>query len=103
RIAGIVDRIGVVARTAGHLVGAGQAVELVVAAVAGDDVVKGVASAVDARGAGQREVLDIVGEHIGGARVHGIGAFAGKFGDRVEVVVDTIGVVAGAARHDVGA
>ena len=51
------------------------AAEHVDAAVAGDDVVEGVAGAVDVGGAGQGQVLDIGAERVGGRRLDGVGAF----------------------------
>ena len=81
----------------------GAAVERVVAAVAGDDVVEPVAGAVDVAAAGQGEVLDIGGERVADRRPHRVDAFADGFRDDVADVVDDIGVVAEAADHAVGA
>ena len=58
-VAGIVDDVGVVASASrASCFRAVPAVEHVGAGVAGDDVVEGVAGAVDVAGAKQREVLD---------------------------------------------
>ncbi len=107
-IVGIVDIIGVVAVTAVHDVGAGLAVELVVAAAAPkgvgrqvtvQHVGKVVAGAIDAGRAGQGQVFDIVGQ-VEIDRGHDrVGAFVGMLVGRVAIAVDDIGVVAGMAAH----
>ena len=58
-VAGVVDDVGVVAGAAGHCVGAGAAVDQVVAGIADKRVVQRVAGAVDVAGSGQGQVLDI--------------------------------------------
>src|SRR5262249_54914634 len=101
-VAGIVDDVGVVALAARHGVGTAGAVEAVVAVIAGDDVLAGVAGAGDG-GAGQRQVLDLrqrrqAEAERGRPRV---GAFAGSFGDGVARAGDDVGVVALAAFQQV--
>jgi hypothetical protein len=91
-VACVVDDVGVVAGAAGQHVGG---------AVADQHVVQRVPGAVDRRGAGQREVLDIRGQREGDRRLHAVGAFADVLGDRVAGVVDDVAVVAGTADHRV--
>jgi hypothetical protein len=102
-VAGVVDHIGVVAEAADHGVGAGAAIENVVAAVAGDRVGEAVAGAVDVAAAGQRQVLDIGADGVGDRRLHRVGARVEHLRHHVADVVDDIGVVAEAADHGVGA
>ena len=102
-VAGVVDDIGVVAGAADHGVGAGAAVERVVAAVAGDDVGERIAGAVDVGAAGQGQVLDIGAERVGDRRLHRVGALVERLRHHVAGIVDDVGVVAGAADHRVGA
>src|SRR5207237_202104 len=98
-----VDDVGVVAETADHRVEAGQAVQDVVAAVAGERVGQGVARAVDGAGAGQQQVLDLGRERPGDARLDRIRPAGGDLDRRVPGDVDDVGVVAGPARHGVDA
>ncbi|CAF0856079.1 unnamed protein product [Rotaria sp. Silwood1] len=109
-VADVVDDVEVVAGTADERVGPCPAVQRVVAspagqrvggAVAGQHVVQRVAGAVDGRGAGQRQVLEVHAERPGDAGLHEVGAFAGVLGDGVGGGVDDVGVVADAARHRV--
>ena len=58
-------------------VGIVAAVERVAAGVAGDDVVQRVARAIDSCAAGQGQVLYVVAQGVGDARLHGVHAFAG--------------------------
>ena len=102
-VADVVDHIGVVAEATDHRVGAGAAVENVVAAVAGEGVVEAVAGAVDVGAAGQGQVLDVGAERVGDRRLHRVGAFAERLRHHVAGVVDDIGVVADAADQEVGA
>ena len=81
--------IGVVAVAAGHRVGAGAAIEDVVAGIAGEGVGERIAGAVDVRGAGQDQVLDIGAERVGDRGLHRVGAFAGSLDDDVAVVSTT--------------
>ena len=103
-VAEIVDRVGVAAVAAGHVVGALLAVDLVGAGVAGELVDAAVAGEVEGAGAGERGVLDV---GVEGAEVEadggddGVGAAAVV--DHVLDVVDDVGVVAGAAIHGVEA
>ena len=103
-IAGVVDRVGVVAEAAEHVVGAPApdervvavaADEAVVGRVAGDDVVELVADAVPGRRAlDEQEVLDVGGQ--GEADLSGpdgVGAAAGLLDNRVgriDVHVDVV-------------
>ena len=101
RVAAVND-VDVVALAADQGVGAAAAVQRVVAGIAGDGVGAGIAGAIDVAAAGQRQVLEIGAEGEGDARLHEVGAFAGRFGDRV-AAVDDIDVVALAADQVVGA
>src|SRR5262249_35551834 len=103
RVAGVVDDISVVAVAADHGVGAGLAVDDVGGVVAGDLVGRAVAGAVDWIGPGQDQVLDVDRQRVAHRRFDGVGAALGGLDDNVAGVVDEIGVVAGAAGHDVGA
>ena len=102
-IAGNVDDVRVVAQTARHRVDARAAIQHVVAAVAGQRVCEVVAGAIDRRGAGQDQVLDVGAELIRCRRLHQIGAAAGRLDDDVVRLIDDIGVVAEPARHRVRA
>ena len=102
-VADIVDHVGVVAEPARHGVGAGAAVEDVVAGVAGEAVGQGIAGAVEVGGAGERQVLEVGAERIGDRGQHRVGAFAGVLDHHVADIVDHVGVVAEPARHGVGA
>ena len=123
-VARVIDRVGVVAGAASHLVGAIAAVQRVVAgtadqrivaigavqhvvaAIAGDRVVLTVAGAVDIGVAGQGEALGVLGlppHLVADRRVDVVGACAGILHHHVARVIDGIGVVAGAASHLVGA
>src|SRR5439155_254501 len=79
-VAGVVDDVGVVARTAGHRVGARLAVDEVGAGVAGDDVVGCVAGGVDVAGTQQRQVLEVVAQRPGDGRADRVRALAGVLG-----------------------
>ena len=59
----VVDNIGIVADAALHGVGAGAAVELVGARIADQHIHDGVAGAVDVAGSGQRQILQLGGQH----------------------------------------
>ena len=105
-VAGVVDDIGVVPALALHGVGADQTVEDVVAGIADQDVAGAVAGGVEARRAGERQVLDLVGQSEGNAGDHRVDAAEAGIlllDHRVADVVDVIGVVAVAALHRVGA
>ena len=93
----------VVARAGVDDVIAGQAVQQIGAGIAVDDVGEHVAGAVDVGAASQGQVLDVVGQRVGDARLHQVGAFAARFGDNVAIVIDHVNVVAQAACHGVGA
>ncbi len=107
-IAGVVDRIRVVAQAALQGVGTGATDELIVscgareyvgASVAGQHVVGCIAGTVDRTGAGQREILDIGAQCERDTRHHEIDAGSGKFGHHVARVVDHVAIVAGATDH----
>jgi hypothetical protein len=89
------------AAEAGHGVGAGLAVEDVAAAVAGDDVVQGVASAVDVGDAKQQQILDVGAERQRHVGVDLVAAGIGGLGHDVVGVVDDVGIVTLAAGHGV--
>src|SRR5262245_31643331 len=109
RVAGIVDDVGVVAAPAHHVVGAGAAVDEVVAVIAVDDVIELVASEIDGIRAVvvlDVELLDLGAgrQHVAGAGPHHVErAFAGVLADHVAEIVDVVVIVFGAAIHDVGA
>ncbi len=121
KVGGGADDIGVVARAAVQRAAAGLAVkgvvaaqaaqhviavttqERVVAGIAGQDIAKFVACAIDVSRAGQGEVLDIGAECPGDGTADRVGAFTGKFGDDIGRIRDIEGVVALAAVHGVGA
>src|SRR5215471_10149668 len=96
-VAGRVDDVDVVAVAAAHGVGAGLAIEQVVAGVAGDLV--GECAADAGAGAGQQhEVLDVRRQDVAGGRaVHAVVTAARGFDDDVAGIVDDIDVVAHAA------
>ena len=85
-------------------VGAAEAGEHVVAGVAGDDVGKPIAGAVDVAGQSQRQVLDRadrmdrIGQAEGDRGLNQVGAVAAGLVDHVAGIVDDIGVVAGRRR-----
>ena len=103
--------VDVVTQSAGQgvcawLVAAIQAiapVEDVVAGVARDEVVEGVASAAQVDIAGQGQVFEIAAERPAHLTLSGVDALVGTLGDRVAGVVHYKGVVACRARHRVGA
>ena len=103
--------VHVVTQCAGQGVGArlvaaiqaGAPVEDVVAGVARDEVVEGVAGAAQVDTAGQGEVFEIAAERPAHLALNGVDALVGALGDRVTGVVHHEGVVACRARHRVGA
>ena len=120
----VVDEVEVVAGAAGHLVGAGAALQAVGAVVAGQGVVQGAAGkavvagiaddGVGKRVAGpvdverdalvrQREVLDVGTEREVDAALHEVdtAAAGGRFVDHVAGAVDHVGVIAEAAPQQV--
>ena len=130
RVAQVIDSIGVVARAADHRVCAGAAIQhigavaaiqhvaaaaaeqrviakqtgqSIDAAVADQDVVGNVTSAIESGSAGQGQVFQL-GRKGGGQRaVHGIGAACGQFGYHIASIINGIGVVARATRHRIRA
>ena len=112
-VGGVVDEVGVVANAAGHGVGAGAAVQVVVAVTADERVVAGVPDeGVRERVAGERRGCWLHFPAASRPRSRGEGvADAGD--DRVDVpspacavdhvgaIVDEVGVVADAADHGV--
>ena len=103
RVAGIVDRVIVIAQAADHGVGARRAVERVVAAAGGNDVAQGIAR----QGLGGAEPGEILDIYEGGEAVNRaigpdlVGALAGILVDHVARGIDEINVVADPAGHDV--
>ncbi len=103
-VADVVDDVNVVAQAADHQVGAGAAVQHVVAVGAPEDVVQRVAGGVEGA-ADQVEVLQVGAQGVVDVGVHRIDV-AGRralLDDHIADVVDDIAVVAGAAFHDVRA
>jgi hypothetical protein len=98
-----VEHEGVIAGTAGEHVGAAAAVEGVVAGVAEELVGECVAAAREVAGTLQHQRLDVVGERVGDAGEHRVGAGVGVLEHQVAGIVDEVGVVASATLHDVGA
>src|SRR5262245_29769394 len=103
-VAGIVDKVGVVAAEADQLVGAAASADAVVALVADDDVVAGVAFQVDVRrgvGIERLEPLDvgIPGHGPAADGAHRVAALAACFEDRVLPAVAHVVVAAEAAVH----
>ncbi len=77
--------------------------QLIIAVIAGDDVVEVVAVADDGR-PGQRQVFDSFGQFVAVGRAdHKVGALAVLFHDVVRDGIDVIDVIAGTAVHVVGA
>ena len=71
-------------------------------AIAEQQVVQRISGALD-RGAGERELLDVVGQHVVDGGAHAVEAGVGHLDDLVASIVDDISVVTGAAAHEVGA
>ena len=99
----VVDEIRIVAGAAGHGVGAGTAVEQVVAAVAEQRVGEIIAVALQVGAALQHQRLNVRREPEVGGGEDRIAAFIGVLHHRVAGIVDEIGIASGAAEHDVGA
>src|SRR5207247_9389721 len=108
-VAGIVHDIGVVAGKAAHRVGAAGAVEKIGAAVAGERVGDGTSGDADVGRSDEDHVLDrAAGVHgIGGTEtdrredgIEAVGSGDALIND-VAGIVDMVGVIAGAATHDV--
>ena len=103
-VAGVVDDVGVVPGTAGHRVGAGAAVERVVAGVARQALASVVAGAVDVAPCPvSTRFSTFAAKRVADARADGVGALARGFGHGIGGVVDDVGVVARAADQRVGA
>ena len=102
-IVGVVDHVGVVAEPAEHRVGAGAAIEQVVAAVADQAIGERVAGCIPIGAAGQCQGLEMVGEGGGERRTHLIESAIRGFLQDVARIIDQVHVVAGAAGHGVGA
>ena len=99
----VVDDVSVVAGAADHPVGAEAAVEHVVAAVAEQDVVQGVAGAVDVGAAGQGQVFDVGTKGVVDRSLDGVdfGQRSAGFDHVIADVIHHIGVVAGPADQGV--
>ncbi|CAH0312610.1 hypothetical protein SRABI130_05148 [Pseudomonas sp. Bi130] len=105
QFAGLVEDIGVVAGAADQRVQPRATVEHVVAAVAGQHVVQGIADAGEVIAAGEGEVFQVGAQGPAHRGAYGVD-FARQgtgLGDRVLEAVDDVGVVAEAAHHHVGA
>ncbi len=96
-IAGIVDDINIVAGAALQRIGPGLTVQFVIAAIADDDVIGGIARAVDIGAAGQGQILELGDKRMRYRAQHRIGAFARVLDDEESGGVEDIGVVAFAA------
>ena len=100
-VADVVHRVGVVALAAPQGVGPRAAVQGVVAAVALQQVGRGVAGGVDVAAAGEGQVFDVGAQRMADAGAHQVAALPGDFAHHVPGVVDEVGVVARAARQGV--
>jgi hypothetical protein len=100
-VAGIVDDVDVIARAAIQMIGAGFAIERVVATVAGDRIGKRIARAADAGRALEQKVFDVAFERMRDRRLDEIEALVGAFDDLIPGIVDDIDVVARAAGHHI--
>ena len=87
------DRIGVVPGPAGQHVGR---------AVACENVVQRVASAIDRTGSCQRQVFHVRSQRVRHGALHRIEAIVGQLDDKVARAIHHVGVVAIQARHAVG-
>ena len=103
QIAGIIDKIGIVAGTPKHGVGAARTVEQVVPDVAVKGIRLVVAVTLEIAAALQHQGLDVRGQPVVAEREHRVVALVGNFEAGVARIVDEIGVVAGAAHHQVDA
>lgn len=99
----LVDDVGVVAQPACHRVGAGAAVQDVLAGVADERIGKPVARAVEVAGAEQLQLLQVGAQSPADPRIDRIRPLVRALRDDVAALVDDTGIVAGAARHRVGA
>ena len=111
-VAGVVDHIDVVVRSAFHPVCAESAIEAIVArpaveavgaGVAEQNIVEGVARAVDIPGARQGEVLDMGRQFMTDRGLDAVMPFADRLDHEVAGVVHHIDVVVRSAFHPVGA
>ena len=103
RVGEVVDEIGVIAAAADHQIDAAGAIDQVVAAVAIDRIGLVVAIGLQIGAALQDQALDISGERVVGGRKYGVIARVRALECRIGDVVDEVGVVAGAADHEIGA
>ena len=101
-VTGIVDHISIVARTAHHRVSTCTAIQHIGGDIAGENVIERVAGGVDRRGALQLNVFDIRSQRIADRGLDRIGAGTGILVTEVAHIIGHIGVVVGAAVHDVG-
>ena len=93
-VAAVVDDVQIIARAAGHAVGAQATVQAVVAGVAHQDVGQLIARGVEVGIAQQGEVLEVGAQGCAEAGADGVVAFVGEFGHHVVQAVDHIGVIA---------
>ena len=103
RVAGIVDKIGVVAEPADHEVGGRTTVEQIVAGVAVDHVHETVAVALQVGAALQHQGLDVRRQPVVDGCEHRVVALAGILDHDVAGIIDEVGVVTDATAHGVGA
>ena len=102
RIRSVVDQIGVVTRAADQRIRPRPTVDDIVGAIAGDDVVRGIARRIDRGGAGQRQILDVAAQRIADRSFDTIHTLVRLLDHAVAGVIDDINVVARAADHHVG-
>ncbi len=102
-VAGIVDEVGIVAEAADHRIGAGAAIEQVVAAVPEQRVRRSIAEALQVGSALQHQGLHIRRQRVVDRGEDCVSALAGALDHGIDAIVDEIGIVAGPADHDVGA
>ena len=102
-IGAVVHHIGIIARTANQGIDTAATVEHIVARIAGERVVQGVAVTVQIRRTGQHQILDIVRQGIIDPRLDGINAPVGCLNNAITGIIDHIGVIACATDHRVGA
>ena len=101
-IADVVDKVDVVAGPAGHGVGAGAAVQQIVAGVTVDRVAQAVAIALQIGTALQDQIFHVRRQPEMGGRENRVVAFAGILDHCVTDIVDEVDVAAGRAIHRIG-
>ena len=101
-VAGIVNNVGIVARTTTNRIGPHAAIQCIGATVADDCVGKRITRTVNIRCSGQCQVFGVGGQCVGDAGLDQISAFVQRFSHQITNVVDDVGVVALATGHSVG-